>query len=328
MSSKLREDLPTKANDRFSDSFIKMCNNYRADYKKIVKITKELYTDRAVIVNNLESYNNKNNTLNGGNAMKVFGGGMCNLLLGGLIDNNTASSQVLLKKELKQEEPFILIRSYDFITAFYVPKDLKWLKFWGGGIVLGQYWGRIRDDIDLEEILDQSKKVPDWQDKEFLEYILWLSKQGKVGMIHRQEEEIEIDGVTHVRLIFIQPLIPNVAITYHELKVEISEDRAIYIEMNYAANEYRTTIRNQKYIPIWIENESDNSPLCLVSDGFITDLISDNNTPNKDIELLNALECDPFIIKNNKDLMIDNTIEQPSIINDDNDMKLHFETKW
>ena len=188
MSCKLREDLPHRGANWSRDD-IALFNEHRAKYKEGVQLAKSFYGDRAFIA--------------GEESATVEG---CMKLLTMMMNQGDSIAQLLMKCDTKDNK-IALTRSYDVITAFYVPEDIKWLKVDSNGSILGEFHGKYIE-VDLDEVLRQSWTVPSSEDSSHLEYILWVSRQGKIGFVHNQEEIIDIDGVRYNRLIFMQPMIP------------------------------------------------------------------------------------------------------------------------
>ena len=184
MMNKIREDLPYD-NKKWSPQAMKIFNNNREDYKKTVAIAKSLYSNRAFIVDD------KSATIDGVARLHAM-----------MYIQGTESAQLLMKCTTDNENKIKLKREIDVITAFYVPENIKWLKVIANGSCIGEFNGSPNEP-ELEEILRQSWLVPGSEDSH-LEYILWLSQQGKIGFVHNQEKTIEIDGVNYNRLIFIQ----------------------------------------------------------------------------------------------------------------------------
>nr|QBK85790.1 MAG: hypothetical protein LCMAC101_03850 [Marseillevirus LCMAC101] len=276
MASKLREDLPSRPDRRYDRETIKIFNEHRKEYRENVKLAKSLYGSIAAIIDeDCDQYEGETKMF----IMMVKSG---------------KNGQMLIKHSPKEKngEYFIrLNRKADIITAFYIPKDLEWMKFTTNQMTIGTFCGEPIE-IDLETILAESLTVPDVNDH-FLEIILWKSRQGKYGVAHSQEEELTIDGVTYKRVIFIQPMFPLTSTPFCDHYIYLSDKRDIYIETGMALTELRNELCNSHMLA-WCEDKTDQMPLVRIRDGSMVKLfdgkkVEDELEINK--ELFDTLSC-------------------------------------
>lgn len=249
MSSKLREDLPYSKKE-WGDRAVEIFNQWRDDYKQGVKVAKKFYGDRAFIADG-ESLNHNSTTK----------------LLMMMVEQGAKIAQLLVKSTTNTANIIKLTRAYDVITAFYVPEDVEWLKVISNGLTIGWFHGRYRE-LDLEDLLEQSWSMPESADESFLEYILWVSRQGKIGFVHNQEEDIEIDGVNYRRLIFMQPMLPIVQCAFTEVTIETSGPCTVYLEVSTCEGELRANL-GHKPMTGWVEDLDDGIPLIQFSGGMV-----------------------------------------------------------
>ncbi len=308
---KLLEDLPTTVSDKYSSHFISLCNKHRAKYKQEVAFLKEVYADLAVMVNNKTMYNNMDYSLNIYDRMP-FCDRYKNFMYAYLHEDRTC--QKLVRADIKKDTPFMLSCEYSMITAFYLPKEHSgWIGlFMLGNVLIGQYHGYQTHEIDLDDVLCQSKTVPSWDDgdNEFLEYILFLSRQGRIGVIHRRQEEIEIDGSRYVRILFVQPFLPLDLTTHlYNFFLKSDNDVTIYLEANNV--DYDKNLFDAH--TLWCPEDPDIMPL-IWNDSYIT--------CTKQSGLLNEIYVDLSVFT--KDVS-DIELHNPSMLTDDPNMSLHYD---
>ena len=119
----------------------------------------------------------------------------------------------------------------DYITGIYIPSDIHWVKLIIGGLPMGIYFGGAGSSgKSLEDILDESRVIPRQRDN--LELILEMSRLGQIGFVHKQENRIDINGVSYNRIVPLQPFIPIAALQYHEVCLQVSESCDCYVESN------------------------------------------------------------------------------------------------
>ncbi len=245
------EDLPYVANDKYSQYMIDRCNEHRNSYKKEVEFAKSIYSNMSVMVTGSTMYNNKDQTLNRHVNMERYKDESSNLICA-MVYEKTKACQKLTRIDMRHGIYHKLYSEYEIISAFYLPKDhYGWIRLYESGEIISQHNGSSIHTTDLEEVLHQSHTLPSWNDSEFLEYVLWLSRQGSTGVIHRQAEEIEIDGVFYVRVLFVQPFLPigmRGCTTTYFLKSEYS--LTIYLEVtNVCREQWESIIVDTLWVP-------------------------------------------------------------------------------
>ena len=248
MMNKIREDLPYD-NKKWSPQAMKIFNNNREDYKKTVAIAKSLYSNRAFIVDD------KSATIDGVARLHAM-----------MYIQGTESAQLLMKCTTDNENKIKLKREIDVITAFYVPENIKWLKVIANGSCIGEFNGSPNEP-ELEEILRQSWLVPGSEDSH-LEYILWLSQQGKIGFVHNQEKTIEIDGVNYNRLIFIQPMLPICMCMFAHIDIYTSDPCNVYLEVSICSDLRGKMMRSDQMVG-WVEDCDEEIPIIIYRVGTV-----------------------------------------------------------
>lgn len=279
MYSKLREDLPTIPNRRYSPEDIKLFDEHRKKYKEEVNYAKKLYSSVVSIVDvDSEEYEKSTVFVKNfvekyealGNLSEEFDS-YASINNNYILNKENKPSRILEKytpKELGHPIHVInLRRTVDFITAFYFPEDLEWAQLSSNEEFLGFFRGEPVE-VELEYLLSNSLSVPE-SNGYFLEVLLWRSNHGENTISHSQEEKIEIDGMIYKRVIFIQPFLPMVAIPFSCLKLHLNDSRDIYIEGSVLSSlEERERNAVKKYI-LWYEDKTKWRPLLSVKDGVI-----------------------------------------------------------
>lgn len=268
MSSKLLEELPVTEHEP-------RIKKYRESYRKNAAMVKSLYGDRAFIAE--DDHHGRQD------GAGDFKGSMKAIMM--LVLSKKKISQMLVKLKLDNSYVAVIRREYDLISAFYVPEDIKYVKLVCSGYVLGKYRGRFRDR-SLEEIVTEAHTLPATHELTNLEYILWMSRQGKIGFTHNQEEFINIDGKVYRRLIFVQPVLPVCQCMYSKVEIISSDNRPIYAECLMCSQEIRRHYIENQTIS-WLEDEKDQCPLISFQDGVAVKLFTFPETKN---DLLNARE--------------------------------------
>ncbi len=320
--SKILEDLPYVANDRYSHQLIDQCNKHRAKYKEAVKLAHSLYVDKVVMINGTDIYNSETSTCNSHEVLGAYNGDT-KLLFAAVLEKT--SSQQLIRVDLQKDQRFVINRRYDVITAIYCPKEMAGTVCMSysdhDAHIIGTYRGYRALEPDLEDILAISKTVPDWVDREFLNYILWLSNQGRIGIIHRQEQEIEIDGTTYVRVLFTQPFLPLVGFPYFEFRLKSSNDITIYLEANFADHHMRRKLSQCDVI--WLDKEPNACPLFI---DWVSSLQSPYPMDHYGGSLVDALATQMSVPCIDSELLVDN-VGSPSVIAEDPYMSCHY-SRW
>ena len=235
MDSKLREDLPTHCTKRWDKDDIKTFNLVRDGYKGTVKQAKTYYGDRAFIANGEAA------TYDGFTRLLVM-----------LAEQGAKVSQLLAEVKANDKGDIKFTRAYDVVTAVYVPEDLQSLHIIRNGGKIAEYTSGNSVTHDLDQILAESWTVPESEDESALEYILWVSRQGKIGFIHNQEETINLGGQTFKRLIVVQPYLPMAAILYSDAWLRTEPGVTLYLEVNCAANTARIELCKNEHI-LWTD---------------------------------------------------------------------------
>lgn len=252
MASKLREDLPTKPDRRYTREMIKIFNENRKDYHNEVEKAKKMYGNIAMIVDE---------------DCDTFSGSIKGFMM--MAKNQGKHAQLLLKKSPSSMKgdlhAIMLTRNIDVITAFYIPEDIEYFSIDFNGLRLTYTGTPI--EIDLEVLLKESLSLPLIPDENFWEVILWKSRQEKYGMAHTQEPIMEIDGIIYKRVIFIQPYFPISCVPFNDATLLLSEKRDIFIEGNLLQNETRCNIEGLKVG--WVENKAQGIPLIRVMNGSL-----------------------------------------------------------
>jgi hypothetical protein len=251
MASTLRENLPSRPNRIYDREAIQTFDENRREYRENVKMTKSLYGSMAAIVDE--------------DSEQIEG--VCKMFI--MMTKTGKNAQLLIKyspKEEGDEYRIKLNKNVDVITAFYIPKDLEWMKFYSGGALIGTFCGEPVE-IDLERILAESHTIPEVNDH-FIEIILWKSRQGKIGVSHSQEKELVIDGVTYKRVIFVQPMFPITSTVFHEIYILLSDKRDIYLETGITQSDLRAKLLNESMLA-WCEDKSDKMPLVRITHGMV-----------------------------------------------------------
>jgi hypothetical protein len=189
------------------------------------------------------------------------------------------------------------LRDNDFITAFYIPRDLKWFELFGNGQSFGVFNGN-HHEIDIELLLQQSFTIPQ-SDPNYLEYILWRHRNGKRGRGHSQESEITIDGQVYKRVMFVQPFLNMVSCPFTNIEAKLSEDRPFYIETSIADTATRDLLCEDPGV-YWVEDESRSSPLCIIWSGCLAPIQYKQNQ-NDNCMQDNLITYDPEILKDKYD---------------------------
>ena len=235
MSSKLRENLPVKG--KYSPETLKIFDKHRAEWRKSVERTKAVYGKRAFIANG-EAAN-----CDGATKMLVM-----------MMEQGEDVAQLLMKYDLSTCQATIS-RSVDVFTAFYVPEDVGWLKVEANGNLLGTFYGDYHE-LELDQILRESWTLPRSENESYLEYILWVSRQGKIGFVHNQEETIEIDGIVYKRLIFLQPVLPICQCCYAQILITTSNPCTVYLEGSIVDHKFRNDLIRNDMLG-WVEDTKD-----------------------------------------------------------------------
>ncbi len=291
---KIIEDLPYVANDKYSQYMIDRCNEHRNSYKKEVAYAKSIYSDMSVRVTDKTGYNKKDNTYYG----------------------YTKARQLIVRADIKHNRRFTMIPEYSIISAFYLPAFYSgWIRLFTSVDLISEYNGQQIQETDLEEVLRQSQSVPSWNDREFLEHILWLSRQGLTGVIHRQAEEIEIDGLSYVRVLLVHPFLPigmrGCTDTYW---LESEYDVTIYLEViNVSMEQWRSTIIDT----LWIPNNPEGFHL------IHKDLMHGSSKDPPESELLDKLYVDTSVVFSGD--LPNVIVPTPSILTEDPNMQLYYD---
>lgn len=243
----LRKDLPKTINNKWSKRDLDIFDNHRKAYKKTVKIAESCYGDRAFIASeNSVQYHD------------------CTKLLVMLTESGAKAAQLLLKVDITDGRH--LSRAYDVITAFYIPQDVD-ITIRNNGMILGKFYGDS-DEKDLETILQESRSIPTNESDNFLEHILFMARQGKIGFIHNQDKVITIDGIEYHRRICVQPFIPMAALPYANLYIESSQPSTVYLEINCLHTYTRSSFMRDSLI-CYIEQEKYANPIRIIKGGAV-----------------------------------------------------------
>lgn len=242
MISKLRETLP--------ECFSK----YQEEYTKLSDMVKSCFKERAYIVDEdtLRTFGTKNAC-----------GGQTALVM--LIGQHKIASQILCRAIPKVQDNRFMIRlsrTYDWISALYIPKDMQCVKLWANGNLITQYKCNSTHP-ELSDILEEARTFPETQDN--LEYILSVAKSGQRGFVYNQDSEITIEGQTYTRIVMVQPMLSIVSCPFQELKLELSDNYPIYVETLMLDMEPRNKCVTDRMM-VYVENEKN---MCHVSEGMI-----------------------------------------------------------
>ena len=221
MASKLRRDLPYSVSEQWNKEHIKIFNEHRSSYKKMVKmVEEEIYGDMAFIVSpEAEKHEGRTRSImmtfeqNKKNAMQLL--------------------QITLKKQV-HDFSYTLpqIGLVEAITAFYLPKTVTYLCFTADNIILGEYCDSLGsfEEESLNDLLEESWSVPEQENRNDLEALLWESRKGHVPFVHKQEEMIVINGIEYYRFIFFQPFFPLISQMFTTYRFVSNIECTIYVE--------------------------------------------------------------------------------------------------
>ena len=205
IKSKFRMDLPPES--RF--------DKFRQDYRNVAQFAQIMQEMSTTLIVNCRT---ESGTFDNVTNMKS---------VTGMAATNGTNLQLLQKVNCNRKH--LLCRNCDYLTAFYFPSDLPWVKLNIGGQTTGFYTGSSTGK-PLDEILAEARVLP--EQSENLELLLELSRQGKIGFVHKQEEQIHLDGIIYDRYILLHPFIPLIGLHYHEVQIECSAPCSFYIEVN------------------------------------------------------------------------------------------------
>lgn len=158
--------------------------------------------------------------------------------------------------------------SFDVITAFYIPEDVK-ISLKANDDTIAEFFQEYPIQ-DLQDVLDESWTIP----KEIsLEQLLEISNIGNTGFIYNQDPEITIGGCKYIRTLLLHPFIPySSAMLWVSLELQASEPCDVYIEMNMLHAELRRMIEKTPWM-LW----SDLCGTVLVKNGCIGHFLSDKS---------------------------------------------------
>jgi hypothetical protein len=148
------------------------------------------------------------------------------------LEQSNKKSQPILEKYILEKITPIERKANDFVTAFYIPENLTYLKLLANDLVIYTYENKYID-IPIEDILHEHKFLPLQHDVTRLENILWECNQYDAKKMHNQQDEIIVDGITYKRIIPIQPCLPLSELLYQIIKIEVYDEdigNCIYIE--------------------------------------------------------------------------------------------------
>lgn len=256
---KLREDLPmditydSYGNTVWSRKDIGIFNKYRKKYKQCVEYAKLYYgKHRCFMVDD---------------PCSIYPDINMQMVASMLIEKKE-HIQALIKtetKNVKDRNIIFLQRAYDVVSAIYVPDHIRTMKVRFNGFELKFSLNPI--SRSLVDILEESRNLDFLNIVDDLEHILSLSNNVK-GVIHSQEEEIEIDGIKYNRVIPVQPFLPLVMLAFTDTVFEFSEPCSVYFENCIINNELRNKLLRENLVG-WIENCNIKPPLFGLSDGMI-----------------------------------------------------------
>jgi hypothetical protein len=124
------------------------------------------------------------------------------------------------------------------ITAFYVPKDLEYLKISTESTEIANCYIDDQPGIELDELLRRASGVPTVP-ADALENFLELARDGACDPINDHRSEMIIDEIDYVRVVPVHPYIPLSAIHYSRIYIEVSSSCTVYYEGGTLATEER-----------------------------------------------------------------------------------------
>lgn len=185
-------------------------------------------------------YNNKSNDgfIDGHNIYSYS-----TMLIVSLTLNEKLCSQILNKEIPNENNTITLSRGTDILSAIYVPEDFTWVK-----VLFENPSGDIVIDIDskrprvpLPDLLFQTQQLPKTRDN--LADLLRDSRKSKINInIHRQQEELFLEGQRYIRIIPLQPFIPQVCFCYTPISLQFDGNYPVYFEYNSLRTEERRVL--------------------------------------------------------------------------------------
>lgn len=202
-----------------------------------------------------------------------------------MIKQEKKTGQLLIRHTTDDTGKFRISRTVDIITAFYIPENIQWVKLMAdfNNITCSEWINDEKpDEKELEEVLEESRTVPETFD---LERLLEFSRQGNVGFIYNGEDTISIDGVRHYRVVLVHPFIPLHWLSYDNLILEMNTHCTFYIESVMVDSKIISDISRQELL-LW----SDMTKCLITKEGTLQPLYNGeskiNELPNIDILLL------------------------------------------
>lgn len=240
-------------------------DKYRQEYRDLALAAKEIQkrTTTLIVTENTEGGNSILTMLENHKQSK----GILSLIATGRILQELCEYSTTYDQGSSQGASYIIPRRGDMLNAFYFPSDLSWVKLNVNGITNGFYQGSTQGK-SLDQILAEARQIPEQVDN--LELLLELSRKGKIGFIHKQEDQIVISGVTYDRYILIQPFIPLISLTYSCIKIISSEPCKFYVESNYL-DVSRSVMASSDFI---LYAEDQEYPLLCVVTGMMAPIYS------------------------------------------------------
>lgn len=254
--SKLRTDLPLK--DPRYKKFVPAMQKWQDLYKKTVKLIQGIYSTRALVLD--------------GNHTNPIG-----QFIEQEFQHDSKSIQYLMKLKFNNGRATIKPYLFDVITAIYVPQNCKFTMSSSGNII-GKYKGKHTWDPSLEDILEESRTIPESKDEFFWKQLLHMSKQPKQFIRHTQEETMTLDGVLLHRVVPISPMYPCMQAVYNDVELHDDNVDFVYVEGFTLSPEVRTTLCRGPTAG-WIELDGLNCPFVIFRSG-VNNVYGDH-TPDK-----------------------------------------------
>lgn len=232
----------------------------RAEYVDGVNLIKELYKNKVCVINDAPEFDQTEDIANTLDTYYVD-------VISKIAEfNYTKNMQSLTKVTPHLENEVYILklsRSFNIITALYVPEDCNNICLYINDMKMAEYKSDYKQaEPDIEVILQESKVIP--PSKDDIEYILWLSKKGRTGYIHSQEEKITINGQIYKRVILLQPAIPLCSMYWCDNYIIVPDSRDIYVESIYICELVKMLNEN------WICFSPYMNELVIVTSGTVT----------------------------------------------------------
>ena len=210
----------------------------RACYRKFVVFIQQLYeTEDLTVEEQLLSYNPT--ITRGFTQMALRPGWVVQLAvahpveISGVVPYVESSSVIhMIERVLPSGYLYPISRSYDLLTALYVPETLPYLELikeiyykpfhfrrWG-------YWRNNNLEVELETVLANSLELP----ADDLEQNLQRAQYPEEIFSARHQKQITIGGVRYRRIVVVQPALPMVALAYVKVYFRTLVPVALYYE--------------------------------------------------------------------------------------------------